>query len=70
MTTLRFAHTPRTPEKLTNYVMWQYISDLPEYQQSTVWLVLGERAIPIVSRSIPDRIYLDNVAWKIKNYSE
>jgi len=24
-------------EKLINYVMWQYISDLPEYQQSTAW---------------------------------
>ncbi|OPY69431.1 MAG: hypothetical protein A4E63_01818 [Syntrophorhabdus sp. PtaU1.Bin050] len=24
-------------EKLINYVMWQYISELPEYQQSTAW---------------------------------
>jgi len=40
---LRFARTPRTPEKLVNYVMWQYISDSPEYQQSTVWFsIRGE----------------------------
>ena len=24
-------------EKLINYVMWQYISELPEYQESTAW---------------------------------
>ena len=24
-------------EKLINYVMWQYISELPEYRQSTAW---------------------------------
>ena len=24
-------------EKLINYIMWQYISETPEYQQSKAW---------------------------------